>query len=106
MLGKIGSGFKWIGKKLLWVLQRNETLLIARFIPLPFLDKVVGIVSIIDQQNIPGVDKFEEVWKVIQPLLDELNMTDLDEARVTFIIELSVQIMKGNISALDTDDLK
>lgn len=95
---KIGSAFKWLGEKMLWVLRRNETLLAvslaADALPIPALDKIVLLVRSLDRKNIPGEQKMAEALEKILPILAEYGVDVKDESQLRLLIEIAVAIMK------------
>ena len=60
ILKVIGRGFKWLGGKILWVVRRDEVLLIARFVPLPAFDEILLLVRAIDKKGKSGPEKMLE----------------------------------------------
>ena len=98
ILRKIGDGFKWIGKKTLWLIRRNEVLiavsLASGVIPVPALDKIILLVRSLDRKNVPGDQKMAEALERIIPILTEYGIDMDDESDVRFVIELAVKMMK------------
>lgn len=105
----IGRGFKWIGKKFLWVLRRDEVLLIARFVPLPAFDEILLMVRAIDVKfsgGHRGTEKMLEALKLLPGILNAfgLDHKKIDNATMRFIIEVAVQVMKGTTKVVPMDD--
>ena len=106
VFGKIGGGFKWLGRNILKLIRRDEALFAVKFIAnrIPFLsaiDDVVALVRYIDQEDKSGPDKFAAALASIEPILKEYGVEIEDESDVHFIIELAVKIMKGRARVID-----
>ena len=102
----IGRGFKWIGGKILWFVRRDEVLLIARFVPIPAFDKILLMVRAIDNNGKPGPEKMIEALMLLPGILKQFGLKpeDIDNARMRFIIEVAVQIMKGAAKVVPMED--
>lgn len=107
ILRKIGSGFKWLGGKILWVLKRNETLiavsLATDFLPIPALDKIVSLVRKIDNKAVPGEQKMVDALEGLPAILREYGVDVEDQAQARLIIEIAVAIMKERARVVTTD---
>ena len=101
---KIGSGFKWIGSKILWVLKRKETLiavtLATDFLPIPALDKIVMLVRRLDDKAVSGSQKMVDALVGLPKILKEYGVDIEDEAQARLIIEIAVAIMKERARVL------
>jgi hypothetical protein len=107
VLGKIGSGFKWFGKKLLGLIRKDETLLVvklaAKYVPIPALGAIVDLVRYIDKDDVPGYEKMGTAIEKILPILEEYDVEIEEESDLRFIIELAVKIMKGKARAIEVE---
>ena len=104
---RIGAGFKWLGKKALWLFKRNEVLLAVQLaidiIPIPALDKIILLIRSIDDSAKPGIEKMAIALEEIWPILEEYDIKIGDESDLRFLIELAVKIMKGRARVIETD---
>ena len=107
VFGKIGSGFKWIGKKLLGLIRRDEILiavrLVAGILPIPALYEIVKLVKFIDTTGKSGAEKFAWVLENLPDILEKYGVDIEDRSELNFIIELAVKVMKGKARVIDTD---
>lgn len=98
ILRKVGNGFKWLGKKVLWVLRRNEVLfaisLADDFLPIPAFEKIVLLVKAIDKKDKTGTEKMLVALEKLPAVLAEFGIVIKEESRLRLLIELAVQIMK------------
>lgn len=98
VLKKVAGGFKWLGKKTLWVIRRKETLfavsLAADHLPIPAIDKIVLLVRSLDRKNVPGIEKMAEALVKIQPILEEYGIKIKKESDVKYLIDTAVRIMR------------
>ena len=105
---KIGSGFKWLGGKILWVIKREETLfaisLASGFLPIPALDKVVFLVRGLDRSDVPGTEKMLFALEKLPEILRAYNVTLQDEAEARLIIEIAVAMMKKRARVIPKDE--
>ena len=106
ILKVIGRGFKWIGGKVLWFVRRDEVLLIARFVPIPAFNAILLMVRTIDNSGKPGPEKMIEALLMLPGILKAFNIKieDINNARMRFIIEVAVQVMKGAVKVVPMDD--
>jgi hypothetical protein len=108
VFGKIGGGFKWLGKKILGLIRSDEALFAVKFLAnrvpvLSAIDDVVALVRYIDGDDKSGPDKFATALASIEPILKEYGIEIEDESDIHFIIELAVKIMKGRARAIKVD---
>jgi hypothetical protein len=108
VLRKVGSGFKWLGKKALWVLRRNETLfaisLADDILPIPALDKIVLLVRAIDHKNKSGEEKMAEALEKLPAILKEFGLDITSKSEAKLAIELAVAIMKKRARVIPQDE--
>lgn len=105
----IGRGFKWIGKKILWVVRRDEVLLIARFVPLPAFDEILLMVRAIDLKfsgRHRGTEKMLEALKLLPGILQAFGVDSkkIDNATLRFLVEVAVQVMRGTTKVVPMDE--
>lgn len=107
VFGKIGSGFKWIGKKLLGLIRRDEVLLAiklaASYAPIPALSEIVDLIRYIDRDDIPGTAKMAKALEEILPILEKYGVEVDDESDLRGLIELAVMIMKGKARVVEAE---
>lgn len=102
----IGRGFKWLGGKFLWFVRRDEILLIARFVPIPAFNAILHMVRAIDNKGEPGPEKMIEALLMLPGILKlyNIDLKDIDNARMRFIIEVAIQVMKGAAKVVPMED--
>jgi len=108
VFGKIGGGFKWLGRNILKLIRHDEALFAVKFIAkrvpiLSAIDDVVALVRYIDREDKSGPDKFATALASIEPILNEYGIEIEDESDLKFMIELAVRIMKGKARVVEVD---
>jgi hypothetical protein len=95
---KVGGGFKWLGKKTLWVFRRKETKLAlklaASMVPIPAFNMILMLVMLIEQEDMAGTEKMAIALKALPEILKEYGVEIKDESDMKLLIELAVLIMK------------
>jgi hypothetical protein len=103
--GKIGGGFKWLGKNILRLIRRDETLIVAKLaagvLPIPAFSEIVSLVKMLDSKDLSGIDKMANAIEDILPILEKYDITIEEESDLRFIIELAVKIMKGKARVIN-----
>lgn len=107
VLRVVGRGFKWLGKKTLWIVKRNETLLAISLaknvIPIPALDKIVLLVRSLSKKNLTGVEKMAEALVKIQPILAAYEVEIDKESDVKYLIDTTLRILRKQIRVISSE---
>jgi hypothetical protein len=103
---KIGSAFKWLGKKTLWLIRKDETLfaikLATKLVPIPALELIAMLVLAVDEEDRPGAEKMAIALEGLPAILEEFGIELEDESDARLLIELALAIMKGRARVINT----
>ncbi len=107
IFGKIGGGFKWLGKNILRLIRKDETLIVAKLaasiLPIPAFYQIVTLVTELDRLEMNGYGKMAKALEDVWPILDEYGVTLDEESDARFLVELAVKVMKGKARVLETN---